>query len=163
MRITTLKLLQIILIVHMTVVASAPAMDKEGVTVAVWDLENFVPADLAVADMGEMLSAKVIETFKESGKYVVVERERLLLILEELNIGASDMVSESTRLKIGRIVGARLMVFGSYTVIINTMQLDLRMVEVETGHILKATFKTTSSSNPIEWLKIARDAAEELL
>jgi curli biogenesis system outer membrane secretion channel CsgG len=138
-------------------------MDNKGATVAVWDLDNFVPAEFAVADMGEMLSALVIETFRDSGKYVVVERQRLLLVLEELNIGTSDVVSDSTRLEIGRIVGAQFMVFGSYTVIVKTMQLDLRMVEVETGSILKATYKTTTSSNPADWLNVARVAAEDLL
>ena len=83
--------------------------------------------------------------------------------MEELNIGTSDVVSDSTRLEIGRIVGARLMLFGSYTVIGETIMLDLRMVEVETGRILKATYKTTTSSNPVELLKIARDAAKALL
>jgi curli biogenesis system outer membrane secretion channel CsgG len=144
-------------------IASAPAMGQEGATVAVWDLENFVPVDSVVADMGEMLSATVIETFKDSGKYAVVERQRLLLVLEELNIGTSDVVSDSTRLEIGRIVGARLMVFGSYTAIGEIIMLDLRMVEVETGRILKATYKTTTSSNPAELLNITRDAAKALL
>jgi hypothetical protein len=53
-------------------------MGEESDTVAVWDLENFVPVDSIVADMGEILSATVIETFKDSGNYAVVERQRLL-------------------------------------------------------------------------------------
>jgi curli biogenesis system outer membrane secretion channel CsgG len=59
------------------------------------------------------------------------------------------------------------MVFGSYTAIGETIMLDLRMVEVETGRILKATYKTTTSSttssSPAELLKIAQDAAKALL
>jgi hypothetical protein len=54
-------------------------------------------------------------------------------------------------------------VFGSYTAIGETIMLDLRMVEVETGRILKATYKTTTSSSPAELLKIAQDAAKALL
>jgi curli biogenesis system outer membrane secretion channel CsgG len=150
------------LIVSFTCWAAA-AMDNEGAAVAVWDLENLTPLNPAVTDMGELLSAKVIETIKESGNYTVVERERLLLALEELNLGSSAVVSESSRLEIGRIVGARLMIFGSYIVINNILRLDLRMVEVETGSILMATSKTMTGLDPIEWLKITQDAAEELL
>ncbi len=163
MRQLILVLFQIVLIVGMAGIVSAPAMSEESASVAVWDLESFVPEGSIVADLGEMLSATVIETFKDSGKYEVVERQRLLLVLEELNIGTSEVVSDSTRLEIGRIVGARLMVFGSYTTIGETTMLDLRMVEVETGRILKATYKTTTSTNPAELLKIAREAAKELL
>ena len=162
MRQQILVLFQIVLIVCMAGIVSAPAMSEDGVSVAVWDLESYVPEGSIVADMGEMLSATVIETFKDSGKYEVVERQRLLLVLEELNIGTSEVVSDSTRLEIGRIVGARLMVFGSYTAIGETIMLDLRMVEVETSRILKATYKTTTSSNPAELLKITRDAAKAL-
>jgi curli biogenesis system outer membrane secretion channel CsgG len=163
LRIHRSALVQVIFVVALTGMVSVPAMGQENATVAVWDLENLVLADSLLADMGEMLSAAVIETFKESGKYTVVERQRLLLVLEELNIGSSEAVSDSTRLEIGRIVGAGLMVFGSYTAIGETLMLDLRKVEVETGHILKATYKTTTSSSPVELLKLARETAKELL
>ena len=55
------------------------------------------------------------------------------------------------------------MVFGSYFVIADTMRLDLRLVDVETGNILKATQKTASSTNVFEWLNIAREAARDLI
>jgi len=142
---------------------TAPAVAQAGGAVAVWDLEDLTPVPSIAADMGEILSAKVIETFQESGNYRVVERQRLLLILEELNLGTTELSSEATRLEIGRIVGARLMVFGSYIMINNILRMDLRKVEVETGLILKAISKTASGSDIVEWLKIAREAAKELL
>jgi curli biogenesis system outer membrane secretion channel CsgG len=152
-----------ILVVCIACQISSFVTAEESTSVAVWDLESVVSEASIVADMGELLSATIIEAFKESGKYDVVERQRLLLVLEELNIGSSEMVSESTRLQVGKIVGARLMVFGSYTGIGETIMLDIRKVEVETGHILKATYKTTTSNDPAELLKITREAAQELL
>ncbi len=71
--------------------------------------------------------------------------------------------NESTRLKIGRIVGARFMVFGGYFVLGDKMRLDLRLVEVETGSIVKAAQKTTSAGDLNGWLRVARQAAEELI
>jgi len=141
----------------------ALAVAQAAGTVAVWDLEDLTPVPSAAADMGEMLSAAVLETFKDSGGYTVVERQRLLLILEELNLGTTELVSESTRLEVGRLIGARLMVFGSYIIINGTMRMDLRKVEVETGLVLKAISKTATGSDIVEWLKIAREAAKELL
>ena len=141
----------------------APAIAQSGEAVAVWDLEDLTPVPSDAADMGEMLSAVVIETFKESGHYAVVERQRLLLVLEELNLGTTEMISESTRLEIGRLIGARLMVFGSYMVVSDTMRMDLRKVEVETGRVLKAASRTTTGSDIVEWMQKAREAAKELL
>ena len=142
---------------------SALCIDRQTSAVAVWDLENLNPAETIGPDMGELLAAKVIETLNESGAFQVVERERLILVLEELSLGSSSLVDEATRLKIGRIVGARLMVFGGYFVLGNMMRLDLRLVEVETGRVVKAAQKTASASDFAGWLRIAGQAAGELL
>ena len=138
-------------------------MDPQTSAVAVWDLANLNPAEAIGPDMGELLAAIVLETLKESGAFQVVERERLILALEELNLSSSSLVDESTRLKIGRIVGARFMVFGGYFVLGGMMRLDLRLVEVETGSIVKAAQKTTSAGDLNGWLRVARQAAEELI
>jgi hypothetical protein len=92
----------------------------------------------------------------------VIERQRLLLALEELRLGTTSIVDESTRLKLGKIVAARFMVFGGYQVVGDKMRLDLRLVEVETGKIKKAVQKITSSANLQEWIDMAGRAAEEL-
>ncbi len=142
---------------------SAPKVENEVFSVAVWDLVNYNQSGTDASDLGDLLAARIIETLKDSGTYEVIERERLILILEEQNLGTSAIVDESTRLKIGQIVGARYMVFGSYFVVADTMRLDLRLVDVETGNILKATQKTASSTNVFEWLNIAREAARDLI
>ena len=144
-------------------VCTPPAEEDVVRTVAVWDLDSYNQPGTVGSDLGELLAAKIIETLKDSGSYEVVERERLLAVLEELNLGASLIVDESTRLNIGKIIGARCMVFGSYFVVADTMRLDLRLVEVETGSILKAAQKTASAVNVSEWLNIAREAALELI
>jgi curli biogenesis system outer membrane secretion channel CsgG len=55
-----------------------------------------------------------------------------------------------------------MMVFGGYQIIGEHMRLDLRLVEVETGKIIKAVQRMSSSSDLSEWLNSAREAAEEL-
>ncbi len=152
----------VVLIAFVVGCATKPVSYKEGTTIAAWDLEDLSPIESGRPDLGELLSAKVIETLKETGGYTVVERERLLLALEELGLGTTSLVDETTRLRIGRIVGARLMVFGGYQVIMDKMRLDLRLVEVETGSILKAAQKTTSAADLSAWLRAAREATVEL-
>ena len=142
---------------------SAPCMDQQNAVIAVWDLENRNPAETIGTDMGELLAAMVIETIKESTTYQVVERERLILALEELARGSTEVMDESTRLKIGRIMGARYMVFGGYFVLAGRMRLDLRLVEVETGKIVNASHKMTAAGDLNGWLRAARQATEDLI
>ncbi len=96
------------------------------------------------------------------GEYSVVERERLLLALEELRLGTTSLVDERFRLDLGRLVGARLMVFGGYQIIGEVMRVDLRLVEVESGKVLKAVEKTTSAADLSGWLSAVSEAVEEL-
>ena len=130
--------------------------------VAVWDFKNRNPAETIGPDMGELLATEVIETLEVSGGFMAVTRQNLILALEELGLSMTSLVDESTRLRIGRIVGARFMLFGSYFVLGEMMRLDLRMVEVETS-LTEATQKTTTASDINDWLRIAREAAQELI
>jgi curli biogenesis system outer membrane secretion channel CsgG len=104
----------------------------------------------------------VIEALQKRGDFTVVEREHLILALEELGLGTTSVVDEATQLELGRLVGARLMVFGGYQVIEDKMSLDLRLVEVETGRVLKATRKITSASDLAGWLRAAEEATAGL-
>jgi curli biogenesis system outer membrane secretion channel CsgG len=113
-------------------------------------------------DLGNLLAARIMETVQQGG-YQVVEREKLEIALRELNLGSSSLSDTSTRLRIGRIAGANRMIFGAYQVISDQMRLDLRMVDVETGRIIKTAERTAASSDLSGWLKAAESAAKELI
>lgn len=141
------------------------ALEKRPSTIAVWDLDNLNPAELDGFNLGELLAAKVMEILEPSNQWVLVERKELILALEEQNLGASAAVSEETRLRIGRLLGANFMVFGSYMKFMEALQVNLRIVDVQTGRIIKAS----SNKPPVPFksvgdaLKMAGDAARELL
>ena len=142
--------------------AAPQVVYKKGTSVAVWDIENLSPKKAGPSDISEFLSDKVAATIKEKGYYNIVERQRLLLVLNELNLGTSTLVDEATGLQLGRMVGARLMVFGGYLVFADQMRLDLRLVDVETGGVIKTAEKTVSATELAGWLKAAEAAANEL-
>ena len=143
--------------------AVRPVVYDQGTTVAVWDLEDLNPTAGGHPDLSEFLSARVAATIKDKGYYNIVERQRLLLVLDELKLGSSMLADEATRLKLGQMVGARLMVFGGYLVFAGRMRLDLRLVAVETGGIIKTAEKTVSATDLNGWLSAAEAAATELV
>lgn len=67
----------------------------------------------------------------------VVERRTLSQMLEEQGLG-TERVDPSTAVRIGRLVGARYAVTGGYTDVFGTMRLDARIVDVETGEVIRA-------------------------
>jgi TolB-like protein len=151
----------LLIIISLSSCATEPVRDEQKKGLAVWDLEDLSPAPSRL-DIGELLSARVVEVMKNRGDYTVVERERLVRVLEELGLGSSWLADEQTRLRVGKIVGARFMVFGGYLVVGGKMRLDLRLVEVETGKVLKAVQKTALSNDISGWLDAAGKAAAEL-
>ena len=152
----------IALIFFLSSCASAPVAIEKGSAVAVWDLENMTPGKSSLPDLGELLSSRIIQTINNSGDYIVVEREKLYLSLEELNLGSTALVDDSTRLRIGAMVGARLMIFGGYQVIGDVMRIDLRVIEVETGRFIKAGQKTTSAADLSTCLLAVEELTREL-
>jgi curli biogenesis system outer membrane secretion channel CsgG len=121
-------------------------------TVAVFDFENLSPLNSADLDLAGPLTAKAIETIEKTGKYDVVERQHLAAVLEELNLGTSLVADRQSQLKLGAITGARLMVFGCYQLVENQMRLDIRLVDVESGRVVKAVSRMAADPNLSGWL-----------
>ena len=67
----------------------------------------------------------------------VVERENIQHLVDEQNLGTSGRVDGATAAKIGKVVGARYAVMGSFIDLYGDFQVDLRVVNVETSEIIK--------------------------
>lgn len=144
--------------------AATPVPDSIGPpSLAIWTLEDLSLPGTVQPELAELMTATVMETAETANVYPLVERERLLAILQELNLGSGDLADGATGLRIGRLVGARLMLFGAYQVVASQMRVDLRLVEVETGRILNTARKTVPAGNLSSWLEGAAAGTRELL
>lgn len=144
--------------------AVATAVPRGPSSVAVWDFDNLSPTRFAQPDLGERLAAEATDAIMRKGTWEVVERQRLLLVLEEQNLGTQAFVDESTRLRLGKMVGARTMIFGAYQSFGGDQtRIDVRLVDVESGRTVKSVDKMAPSGNFQAWYEIVRQAAEELL
>ena len=67
----------------------------------------------------------------------VVEREQIQKLIEEQNLGASGRVDPQTAAKLGKLVGARYVVLGTFIDFYGDFRVDVRLVNVETSEIVK--------------------------
>ena len=86
----------------------------------------------------EGLAQMLISDLAELGEIRVVERARLNALLEEQKLGASGKVDAATAARIGKLLGARELVLGSYFDLAGALRIDARVVEVETGKIVRS-------------------------
>ena len=115
--------------------------------------------------MDPFLSGKIIQKIIKKGYYDVITRDRLLVLLKELNLDTSLLVDKRTQLKLGKIIGAKLMVFGDIIEITyDRIMIHLRLVDVETGKILTSLEKyyNPAPSNLSEWIKGVEEMTSEL-
>ena len=158
-----LLLLFLVCILLLSCVHSSPSGDAKIANVAVWDLENLTPSINHQPDLGELLSVSIIKCLQKQEDINVIEREKIIQIMEELKIGSSELAAQETRLKLGQLVGAKYMVFGGYQQVGDLVRLDLRLVEVETGRIINTAQKIISNSADFNvWLDASCQLALEL-
>jgi len=82
-------------------------------------------AGMLISELGQNPSARV------------VEREDIQKLIEEQNLGAAGRVDPQSAAKIGKLVGARYVVLGSFIDFYGDFRVDVRLVNVETSEIVK--------------------------
>lgn len=90
----------------------------------------------------------------------VIDRSALKAILEEQDLGASGRVDPATAARVGRLVGARYMVLGSFIDFYGDVRIDTRIVDVETSEVVKAEAVRDERSNLFD---IVTEAADKIM
>lgn len=91
-----------------------------------------------LAFLRDWLPDKIAASLQGAGELRVVERRALLKILEEQKLGSSPLASNEGRIALGRIAGAQTMILGSFAAVGETLQVSARIVDTESGTILKS-------------------------
>ena len=135
------------------------AAEEAEPTVAVYDLD----AKGVSANVASALTDRVrIELF-ETGKYRVLEREKMEIILQEQGFTQTGACTKSECLvEVGRLLGVQMMVGGSVSKVGELYSFSLRLISIETGEIRKTA--TQDCRCPIETLMTdtAREVVYEL-
>jgi TolB-like protein len=84
----------------------------------------------------------------------LVERADLLRVIEEMKLAQAGMIDEKIAQQVGKLVGAQHLLLGSFVYLPNgKIRLDARVVEVETGRILKAGEATGKENQLFDLVK----------
>lgn len=68
----------------------------------------------------------------------VVERSRLQEVLDELKLAGTKAIDKATAARVGKLLGARYLVMGGFFEVAGQFRADARVVEVETGRVVKS-------------------------
>ncbi len=91
-----------------------------------------------LAQLQKGLAQMLITDLSELDGVTLVERERLEDVLKELKLNRSKSIDKKTAARVGKLLGAKYMVLGSYFDLMGTLRVDARVVETETGKVIKS-------------------------
>ncbi|MBI5015951.1 MAG: redoxin domain-containing protein [Deltaproteobacteria bacterium] len=94
--------------------------------------------------------AQLTDRLNTSGRVKVVERALMERLLEELNLGSSELASPETALRLGRILAARLIGTGTVLHGAQGSLLSLRLIDTETSAIPQVSTQTVDSAGALD-------------
>ncbi len=136
--------------------ARAAQAPPSGDTVAIMTLTTGGGAVQRVG-LGEMIAAMLTTAAVNRG-LAVVERDRLDDLLAEQKLQRGGHVDRATAVKIGKLAGARRLILGNVAEFDGALRLDLRLVDAQTGQILKAA----QAQSPLELAPLQAAIAKAL-
>lgn len=77
----------------------------------------------------------------------IVEREKLEKLIQEIKLGQSKYFDPATAQKLGKGLGAQNILTGSFYLLDNTLRIDARLIDVQTGGIVLAEQVTGNKNN----------------
>ncbi|MBP1738029.1 MAG: Peroxiredoxin [Deltaproteobacteria bacterium] len=112
-----------------------------------------------------LLVAGLSEALLEKSRVQLVERDLLERLLEELKLGTSQLADRNSALNLGRILAAKLILFGQVVYSGPQTQVSLRLVETETGRISATVNELFGGAVPVSSLteKLSKDLLEKLV
>ena len=135
-----MNLARYLLIVSMVVFSLAAALpaqaDFKKIKVAVLDFQ--VEGNFEDKDVGKIVAEWLTTGLVEAGRFEIVERRLLKKIIDEQKIGASGLVDRDSTARLGRVLGVQTVVSGTVIKLDNSVEINARLLNVETGTILAA-------------------------
>jgi len=113
------------------------AADFQKTKIAVLDFqlqgENF-PTE----DMGKIVAEWLITALVQEGRFEVVERRLLKKVLSEQKLVMTGVVDENSATQLGKLLGVKVIISGSVLRFQNIMEVNARIIDVESATIITA-------------------------
>ena len=134
-------------------IPASAAADFEKTKIAVLDF-GIQGKGFETEDMGKIVAEWLTTAFVKAGRFDVIERRMLKKILGEQQLGLSGALDSESVTKIGQLLGVQVIISGSVMKFQNVLQVNARIVDVESASILAAENVKSSTATRLQDLVI---------
>ncbi len=132
---------------------SPPRADFQKMKIAVIDF-NLQGDGNVSRDMEKIVAEWIITAFVKEGRFEVVERRLLQKVLNEQKLAADGVVNKQGAAMIGQLLGSRIVITGSLMSYQNIIEVNARIIDVESATIIAAESVKGSTASRLEELVI---------
>lgn len=104
--------------------------------VAIISFDNSSGKESEYGDLGGPLRDMLTTDLKDVKNLTMVDRQALEKILTEQNLNNSKSFDQATATKLGKLLGAEIIITGTYFEFYGSLRVDAKFINVETGEIL---------------------------
>lgn len=112
------------------------AADYHKTKVAVLDFQQ--QGSFSNQDVGKIVAEWFTTSLVEAGRFEVIERRLMQQILQEQKMGSSGLLDPASASRLGKLLGVKTVVTGTVQNYERTYELNVRLINVETGAIITA-------------------------
>ena len=106
------------------------------------------------ADMGKIVAEWLITALVKEGRFDVIERRLLEKILQEQKLGMSGIITEDSAVELGKLLGAKIIISGSVMRFQKIIEVNSRIIDVESASIIAAESVKSTTTTRLEDLVI---------
>ncbi len=115
--------------------ASAAGFKKTKIAVLDFQTQG---EEFSTEDMGKIVAEWLITGLVETGRFDLIERRLLQKILEEQKLGMTGLIDPESVAQLGKILGVKTIVSGTIVKLGKTLEINARLINVDTASIVTA-------------------------
>jgi len=94
--------------------------------------------------LGELISETFTSALVNSRHFKIIEREQLDKLVKEMEMGQTGFIETTDAVEIGKMLHADAIITGSVALLGGQIQLNARIIEIESAYVISADTKTNS-------------------
>jgi TolB-like protein len=111
---------------------------------------DFPDLEGVMSNLGRHIAERLTTRLSQNAKLFVIERRRLGQVLAELKFSMSDLVDPNKAKQLGRMLGVEALVVGSVSDLGNVVDVDARIIEIETNRMMPGALTTISKDQVVD-------------
>ncbi len=137
----------LLLVISLCIINAFPSYsqtdNRPTIAVALFTIENTEPT------IAKVVAENIITYIVDMNKFNVIERTQLERVLREAQLSNSDLMERNNTVRIGKLLSAKGVIIGSIITFGSTTTITARLVETESGRIIKSAREEIYRDNQI--------------